>query len=170
MCLGLGVVLHVTGESRATELRALWSAGLAGAPPTELGRWWVSEVTTLLAWTSGLAVAVAVLTGTIGPVEPRAAEGLRSSPQRSAARGLLALGAPVVAVGLVVGVCAGAARGVDASTAGLDGLWLGWLRYMFFGTGGLLLATGLVDRWLGRRRLWRSLHRTVAEARAERRA
>lgn len=169
-CLGLGLVLHVTGEARVAAWRDVWAAGFAGAPPAELGRWLVDELTTLLAWTLGLAAAVAVLSGAIGPVDASAGERLRVPRLWSVARGVLAFIVPAVAVGLIVGVCAGAARSVDASAGGSTQLWLAWLRYMLFGTGFLLLGAGLVDRALARRRLWRALHRSVAEVRAERRA
>lgn len=126
---------------------------------------------TLLAWTGVLALAVALLTGTLGWVDRRAGEGLNVPPRQwSVARGVLAFLVPALAVALGIGVCAGAARAVDASVSGLTGLWLAWLRYLLLGTGGLLLLAGVVDRALARRRLWRALHRTVAEARAERRS
>jgi hypothetical protein len=169
-CLGLGLVLHVTGEARVAAWREVWAAGFAGAPPAELGRWLVGELTTLLAWTLGLAAAVAVLTGAIGPVDASAGERLRVPRLRSVRAGCWRSWCRCVAVGLIVGVCAGAARSVDASASGSTQLWLAWLRYLLFGTGGLLLVAGLVDRALARRRLWRALHRSVAEVRAERRA
>ncbi len=166
-CLGVGLVLHVTGEARVAAWRDIWTAGLGGAP---LGRWLVGELVTLLAWSAGLVIGVAVLTGAIGWVDRRAGEGLNVSPGSSVARGVLAFMVPVLAVVLVLGVGAGAARSVDASETGLTMLWVGWLRYLLLGTGGILLVAGWIDRALARRRLWRALHRSVAEARAERRA
>lgn len=170
-CLGLGLVLHVTGEARVAAWREIWIAGLGGTASEQLGRWLVGELVTLLGWTAGLVLGVAVLTGAIGWVDRRAGEGLNVSPGRSSvARGVLAFVVPGLAVVLVLGVGAGAARSVDASAAGLTMLWIGWLRYLLLGTGGFLLVAGWIDRALARRRLWRALHRSVAEARAERRA
>lgn len=170
-CLGLGAVLHVTGEARVAAWREVWAAGLGGAPPQQLGRWLVGELVTLLAWTAGIVLLVAVLSGTIGWVDRRARERLNVAPGRvSVARGLLAFVVPALAVGLMLGVGAGAARSVDASESGVTGLWVAWLRYLLLGTGGLLLVAGVVDRALARHQLWRALHRSVAEARAERRS
>lgn len=170
-CLGLGLVLDVTGEARVAAWREIWVSGFAGAPPEQLGRWLVGELVTLLAWTGGLVLAVALLTRTFGRVERRAGERLKVPPrQQSVARGVMAFLVPTLATALVIGVCAGAARSVDASAAGLSRLWLTWLRDLLLGTGGVLLLAGVVDQALARRRLWRALHRTVAEARAERRS
>jgi len=169
-CLGLGLVLHATGEARVAAWREIWVAGLGGASPEQLGRWLVGELVTLLVWAAGLVLVVAVLTGAIGWVDRRAGERLNMSPGRpSVARGVLAFMVPVLAVVLVIGVCAGAARSVDASETGLTLLWNGWVQYLLLGTGGLLLVAGGIDRALAQRRLWRALHRSVAEARAERR-
>lgn len=171
MCLGLGLMVRVTGEAWLAELREVWTAGLAGAPPMQLVRWWVGELATLMAWVAGLALGVAVATGVAGPVDTRAGEGL-GVPRRlwSVGRGVLAVVVPALAVVLVIGVIAGAARSASASASGLAGLWTAWVERLLFGTGCLLLAAGVADRALARRRLLRALHRSVAEARAERRA
>lgn len=168
LCLGLGLVIHFSGEARMTAWSEAWSAGLIAG---DAASGWAAArgaLGDLLAWTGGLALVIAALAGTLGWVDRRARENLQVGPLRSVARGVLALVVPALATLLVLGVCAGAARAVDASPAGLQGLWSAWLRNLLFGTGGLLLAAGLVDQVLARRRLWRALHRTVAEVRAER--
>lgn len=74
-------------------------------------------------------------------------------------------------VGVVVlvnaGLLAASARAVDASVAGLERVWLSWLRRGLFALAGVALGLGLVERRLSARRLWRALHQTPAQARAE---
>lgn len=168
-CLGLGLVLHITGEAWFAAWRELWVAGLAGMSTTAMWSRGVDELVRLLAWSGGLAVVFALVTGSLGWVDDRAAEELGVGSRRSGARGVLAFAVPALAAALIVGVCAGAARAVDASADGLMTLWFAWLRGGLVGAGGLLLVAGLVDRRLARHRLWRALHQTVAEVRAERR-
>jgi hypothetical protein len=168
-CLALGLVLHVTGEARVEAWRELWAAGLAGMSASAVWSRGVGELCALLGWSAGLALVVALVTGSLGWVDDRAAEGLAAGSRRSVARGVLAFVVPALAVALVMGVCAGAARAVDASADGLTTLWLAWLRGGLFGTGLLLLIAGLVDRRLAQHRLWRALHQSVAEVREERR-
>lgn len=169
VCLGLGLVLHVTGAAWVAAWRELWAAGLTGLSPSLVWSRGVGELVALLAWSGGLAVVLALVTGSLGWVDDRAREDLGVRSRRSGARGVLALVVPALAVALVVGVCAGGARAVDASEDGLMTLWFAWLRGGLVGTGGLLLVAGLVDRRLAQHRLWRALHQTVAEVRAERR-
>jgi hypothetical protein len=165
-CLGLALALHMGGAARVEALQGAWAAGVAAGDASGVGAALAGELTRLLAGAAALALVVAALTGTLGRVDRRTRLQVRLRP--SAARGLLALALPAVAVVLALGVAAGAARAVDASPAGLQALWLAWLRYLLLGTGGMMLVAGVIDRALARRRLWRALHRTVAEARAER--
>lgn len=169
LCLWLALTIHVAGAARLTTWREAWIAGMSAG---ESIGWETIQAALgeLLAWAGALTLGLAVMTGMFGGVDRRARERLAIGPLRSVARGVLALVVPAVAVWLVIGVCAGAARAVDASPAGLQGLWTAWLRNLLLGTGGLLLAAGWIDRALARRRLWRALHRTIAEARAEAKA
>lgn len=165
-CLGLALMLHGSGAARFEVWRAAWTAGIAAGDAAPLGGAMIGGLAALLGWAAALALVVAGLSGTLGRVDRRAR--LRAELRPSVVRGLLALALPAVAVVLGLGVIAGAARAVDASPAGLQALWLAWLRNMLLGTGGVMLVAGVIDRTLARRRLWRALHRTIAEARAER--
>lgn len=159
LCLALAAGLRWYGPAVMETWRAAWSGGLAGgAAIGEL-------VITLMIAAAVVSVLVAVLTGTLGWIDTRAREGLAVGSLRSEARGALALVVPVLVVVLLAGVIAGAARAVDASEAGLSALWWAWSQRLLVGVGGLLLVAGVVDRALGRRRLWRALHRSVDDLR-----
>ena len=159
MCLALAAGLRWFGPAVLVSWREVWSRGLAGASV-------VGElVTTVMIAAAVVAVLVAVFAGSFGWVDTRAREGLGVGELRSAARGVLASIVPLVVVVMLAGVCAGAARAVDASEAGLWALWWAWSQRLLVGVGGLLLAAGLVDRAFARRRLWRALHRSPDELR-----
>jgi hypothetical protein len=165
LCLALALALELAGPSVLADWRALWSAGFAGAPTAPLA-WLTDVLARLLGLAAGVALAGAAVTGALGWVDPDAGRGLHVGPLRSRVRGLLACAVPLLAAALLAGVCAGAARAVDAGEAGLLALWAAWLRRLLFGTGALLLLAALVDRAVARHRLWRALHRTPAELRA----
>jgi len=159
MCLALAAGLRWFAPAVLSSWREVWSRGLAGASV-------VGElVTTVMIAAAVVTVLVAVLAGSFGWVDTRAREGLGVGELRSPARGVLALIVPVATLVVLAGVCAGAARAVDASEAGLWALWWAWLQRLLVGVGGLLLVAGLVDRALARRRLWRALHRSPDELR-----
>jgi hypothetical protein len=80
-------------------------------------------------------------------------------------RGALGLLVPPVVVVLLASVCAGAARAVDASQAGLLALWWAWVQRLLFGVGSVLVVVGVFDGMLARQRLWRSLHQSAEEVR-----
>jgi hypothetical protein len=69
----------------------------------------------------------------------------------------------------LVDAAAGGARAVDASGSALASLWHTWALRVVTITGLVLVGAGIVELQSGRRRLWRALHLTVAEARRERR-
>ena len=158
-CLALAAALRWSGPGLLERWREVWRLGPAG----------VEEVGALVVGVTGaaamLALLVTALAGGLGWIDGRARRGLAVGRQGSAARGALALLVPVVVAGWLAGVCAGAARAVDASEAGLMTLWWGWSQRLLTGVGGLLLAAGLVDLALARRRLWRALHRNQDEVR-----
>ena len=66
---------------------------------------------------------------------------------------------------MLASVCAGAARAVDASEAGLLALWWAWTQRLLFGGGCVLVLVGVFDRALARHRLWQSLHQSADEQR-----
>jgi hypothetical protein len=105
------------------------------------------------------------MNGGLGWVDHGAGRGLVVGSQRSRLRGVVMLLVPGLALLLMAGVCAGAARAVDASEAGLLALWWGWLLRLLVGVGGLLVLAGGLDRALARRRLWQALHRSAGELR-----
>ncbi|MBA3548463.1 MAG: hypothetical protein H0T76_18430 [Nannocystis sp.] len=114
---------------------------------------------------AGLVVVVVSVNGGLGWVDSAAGRGLEVGPQRSGLRGGLMLLVPWLALLLLAGVCAGAARAVDASEAGLLALWWGWLLRLLVAVGVLLVLAGGLDRALARRRLWRALHRSAGDLR-----
>jgi hypothetical protein len=151
LCLGLAAGLRWGGPAVLERWRTMWSPGsLDGVG---------ALVVTLMIGAAVISVGVAALAGSLGWVDARAREGLAVGELRSAGRGALALVVPVLVVLVLAGVVAGAARAVDASEAGLTGLWWAWAQRLLVAVGGLLLVAGVVDRALGRRRLWQALHR-----------
>ncbi|HEY0134585.1 MAG TPA: hypothetical protein VGB85_10905 [Nannocystis sp.] len=157
MCLALAAGLRWGGPAALGRWRAVWMQGTVEG----VG----AVVVPLMIGAAVVAVAVAALAGSLGWVDARAREGLAVGELRSAGRGLLALLVPVLVVLVLAGVVAGAARAVDASEAALIGLWWAWAQRLLVGVGGLLLVAGVVDRALGRRRLWLALHRDPDELR-----
>lgn len=158
LCLALGAALRWYGPALAERWRTGW------ADPRQLGAG-VASIPSLLAMAAALALVVALVNGGLAWVDADAGRGLDVGSRRSAARGVLTLVVAGLVVVLLAGVCAGAARAVDASEAGLLALWWAWSQRVLFGVGGLLLAAGFVDRALARRRLWWALHRTPDERR-----
>ncbi len=166
LCLALAAASRWLAPGSQEQWSARWVAALAGEP-TALVPAVASAVMQVLAWSAGLVLVLALLGGGLGWVDARARRGLAVGPLRSGLRGALALIVPVVVAGLLAGVCAGAARAVDASEAGLWALYRAWSQRLLLGVGGGLLLVGLVDRALARRRLWRALHRTPGELRGD---
>lgn len=164
LCLALALGLRWGGPALLRTWSQLWADGLA---PRSLSAW--AGAGELLAWSLGgaavVVLAVMGLSGRLAPVDRSAGRGLAVTAPRSWLRGALALLVPVVAGTLMVAVCAGAARAIDASEAGLLALWWVWLWRVLAGIGGLMVAAGTVDLALARHRLWRALHRSAAELR-----
>ena len=163
LCLSLAAALRWGGPALLAAWRGLWSEGIAG------GAGWSALGWSALGWSfagvAGLVVLVASVNGGLGWVDRGAGRGLVVGSQRSRLRGVVMLLVPGLAVMLMAGVCAGAARAVDASEAGLLALWWGWLLRLLVGVGGLLVLAGGLDRALARRRLWQALHRSAGELR-----
>ncbi len=162
LCLALAAALRWGGPAMLEAWRRLWANGLAGAPTLDgLG----GALGCLLAGVAGLVVVVASVNGGLGWVDPAALRGLEVGPQRSKLRAGVMVLVPGLALLLLAGVCAGAARAVDASEAGLLALWWGWLLRLLVAVGVLLVLAGGLDRALARRWLWRALHRSVGDLR-----
>ena len=162
LCLALAAELRWGGTAMLAAWRRLWMNGLAGAPDVDgLGGAFVW----LLAGVGLVVVVVASVNGGLGWVDPARGRGLAVGTQRSGLRGGLMLLVPWLALLLLAGVCAGAARAVDASEAGLLALWWGWLLRLLVGVGGLLVLAGGLDRALAKRRLWQALHRSAGDLR-----
>lgn len=158
LCLGLAAALRWFGSALLQRWQASWAGG---GEPAQLG----AVVGEWLAAAAALVLLVALLGGGLGWVDAQAGKGLGVGGQRSAARGALTVIVPALVVVLLAGVCAGAARAVDASETGLWALWWVWSQRLLLGVGGLLLVAGLIDRALARHRLWRALHQTADELR-----
>jgi hypothetical protein len=162
MCLALAAGLRWGGPQLLDAWRRLWANGLAGAAALDgLG----GALGWLLGGLVGLVVVVASVNGGLGWVDRAVGRGLGVGAQRSTLRGGLMVLAPWSALLVLAGVCAGAARAVDASEAGLLALWWGWLMRLLVGVGGLLLLAGGLDLALARRRLWQALHRSAGDLR-----
>lgn len=161
--------------------RSLWLApgllcagvGLALPSALTLGSWdsperwdrFLSSAWLLPAASLGCALAATALSGGLGWVrrEPRLGRvGPLDGAWGPALVGALAL---VVMAWALRGAPAGAARAVDASAAGLLAMWGEWLRRGLVTLGCVSLAAAALDLWLARRRIWRALHETSAEAR-----
>jgi len=165
LCLALAVGLRWSGPAVWSAWQGLWVGGLA---PRAMGAELVAfggALMRALGGAAALVVAAMVLGGRLGWVDRYAGRGLAVGSQRSWMRGALAVLVPVLAAVLVAGVCAGAARSVDASEVGLLALWWAWLLRVLVGVGSLLVVAGMVDRALARRRLWRALHRSAGDLR-----
>lgn len=159
LCLGLAAGLRWGGTVMLERWRGVWSQGVNGVDGVG------DLVVTAMIGAAVISVGVAALAGSLGWVDTRAREGLAVGEMRGAGRGVLALLVPVLVVFVLAGVCAGAARAVDASEAGLMALWWAWAQRLLIAVGGLLLVAGVVDRALARRRLWIALHRNPDELR-----
>lgn len=164
LCLALAGVLRWLGPGWLEELRGQWERAIAGGGGVELAGVMAGVLRGFGAVVL-VVLAMSALGGRLGWVDRSAGRGLGVGPQRSGMRGALALLVPLVVLGMLAGVCAGAARAVDASEAGLLALWWAWVMRLLFGIGCLLVLVGMFDRTLARHRLWRSLHQSVEEAR-----
>lgn len=163
LCLALAAALRWGGPALLDAWRGLWADGLVGE--SSVGPGLFAALGWLFAGVAGLVVLVASVNGGLGWVDRGAARGLAVGSQRSRLRGVVLLLVPGLALLLLAGVCAGAARAVDASESGLLALWWGWLLRLLAGVGGLLVLAGGLDRALARRRLWQALHRSAGELR-----
>lgn len=162
LCLALAGGLRWLGPGLLRGVRAQWELGLAGG--LELAGLGGAALRGL-GVVAVVVLVVAALGGRLGWVDAGAGRGLGVGSQRSGLRGALGLVVPVVVVVMLASVCAGAARAVDASEAGLLGLWWAWAQRLLFGVGSLLVLVGGFDRMLARQRLWRSLHQSAEEVR-----
>lgn len=162
LCLALAGGLRWLGPELLRGFRAQWELGVAGGEVRLVG------LGAVLRGFGAVALVVLVLAavgGRLGWVDPGAGRGLGVGSQRSGMRGALGLLVPFVVVVLLASVCAGAARAVDASEAGLLALWWAWVQRLLFAVGCLLVVVGVFDGMLARQRLWRSLHQSAEEVR-----
>lgn len=111
-----------------------------------------------------------LLSGSLGPIDRDALQGLHVAPRGTAwvlpiFGGVAALFALYL---VLVPLLAGAARAPDASRLGLSLLWSTWARRIATATGGVLLVAGLVELVVERERWIRALYQSVDEARRER--
>jgi len=163
LCLALAGGLRWLGPELLADWRAQWQASVAGNGLAIAGLG--AGVLRGFGVVALLVLVLAALGGRLGWVDAAAGRGLGVGSQRSGLRGALALLVPVVMVVMLASVCAGAARAVDASEAGLLALWWAWVQRLLFGVGCLLVLVGVFDRTLARQRLWRALHQSVEEVR-----
>ncbi len=163
LCLALAGGLRWLGPELVADWRAQWEASVTdgGLAIAGLG----AGVLRGFGAVALLVLVLAALGGRLGWVDAAAGRGLGDGSQRSGLRGALALLVPVVVVVLLASVCAGAARAVDASEAGLLALWWAWVQRLLFGGGCVLVLAGVFDRALARHRLWQALHQSVDEQR-----
>jgi hypothetical protein len=119
----------------------------------------VSHAALLLLAMAAAAVAIAALAaaiaGRLGPIRPTAASGLALAPRPQRVGLGFGVTAVLVAVGVLAlrGRIAGAARAADASEAALVQLWRGSVVEVLLVIGGLAIACGMIELWLGRRDL-----------------
>ena len=125
---------------------------------------------TLVAIGVGVALVARVLSGGIGPVDRSAGAQLVAPSVRPRAIlvALCAMAGLGLAVALLMGVLAGAARGVDVpleSSDALAMLWSGWASRGLAVVGATLTGVGLLELILWRGARWRALHQTVEDLR-----
>ncbi len=164
-CVALGVGLEWMGPALARGWDSVFRSSLAGAPSVAafLTPWGAIVV---VAAATSLAAGIALRT--FGPVRSALD---RSMPPRLGGPGTAMVGLAVVAsVGLLL-VCgpalAGAARGADATGSSLAALWGHWAIRLMISGGLLLILVGVAEHVLMRKRLWRDLHLTPEQARAQ---
>lgn len=162
LCLAAAAALGWGGPALLDAWRRSWAVGVVDASAMA---GLVGMFGWLFAGVAGLVVVVASVNGGLGRVDRGVGRGLEVGSLRSGLRGGLLVLVPGLALLLLAGVCAGAARAVDASEAGLLALWWGWSLRLLTGVGVLLLLAGGVDRALARRRLWQALHRSAGDLR-----
>jgi hypothetical protein len=131
-----------------------------------------------LARASGLALLAllgAILLATLG-LGPRRrkqrALGIRPDAETIPswiAQAICALGLGLV-VALGLPVLAGAARSVDASPEGLALAWIAWTRWGLLALAMIAGCVGVIERRVAAARLWRALHLSREQARAQARA
>lgn len=160
-----------------TDLVRDWGRALAvsGSPPmdividTVIAAGWLALVFAAIA--IGARLAIAMLTGGLGPIDASLRPSLRVAPSRTASVPL-AIVAMIVALGVgaeLLPVVAGAARAVDAPRTALAPLLRAWLVHTSAIAAAILGVAGLVELAIDRRRRDRSLWQTHAQAREERR-
>jgi hypothetical protein len=159
-CLALAAAIpsHVDA-GLAASLRASWS-GREGHVLLDMsvGTWPIVAGLGLL-----LAVAAAAATGALGGVDVARERLGRIGPVRRGSEvfvGLAIAGALMLAVHAVI---AGAARGVDASAAGLTTLWIEWLRRVLLAAGVASLIGAVLEIVAMRGALRRALYQTREE-------
>jgi hypothetical protein len=116
-----------------------------------------------------LCVLLAIVTGTLGPIDRSERASVEAGWLRVRGVALVAIAAVALASigGQLVGVVAGGARGVDASSSGLLLLWHGWFVRSLWVAGSVLVVAGGLELWLARRQRTAALHQSVAQAREE---
>ena len=117
------------------------------------------------------AVLVAFATRQVGAVRPDVS--VRPVPRRAMQGVAAVVAVPLALLGLLLltpvllDAVAGGARAADARLMGLVGLWASWPARLTFAVGLVLSVIGTIELFAARRRLWRGLHRTPAEARED---
>lgn len=171
--LGIMVVLESCSSSALLEPE-FWRERLQGDLDTEslanlLGAMTSTISSTLLsliAVSLGAVVLTTLLVSGLGPIDGSERARLGSVGRTRPGVGALVMGC-ILTAGLLWAFTAAlpaSARAVDASPAGLQLFWWSWLTRSLMGTGIILLAFGVIDAIVSRRRYERALYQTVEEA------
>jgi hypothetical protein len=127
---------------------------------------WAASMAALVV---GLCVLLAIVTGTLGPIDRSERASVEAGWLRVRGVALVVIAGVALAsiCGHLVAVVAGATRGVDASSSGLFLLWHGWFVRSLWVAGSVLVVAGGLELWLARRQRAAALHQSVAQAREE---
>lgn len=144
-------------------LRAAWAGDAGGLRDMVFGTWSI-----VLGGALVVAVAAVAASGGLGWRADAGRLGRVGEIERALlVQALVGAGSLALAAVVLGGVVAGAARAVDASGEGLAVLWLAWLRRGLVAIGLSSLVAAVIDLALGKRAIWRALHQTRAEVRAQ---
>lgn len=163
ICLALAAALPRHLDARlATALRATWS----GRNEHVLNNMVLSTWSIVVVVVTASTLVAAAVGGGLGWVEGGRRRLGRVGPVRPGLASAVVGAAVLVALVLALrGVIAGAARGVDASEAGLTTLWVEWARRALLAAGLVSLAAAVIEVVALRAALRRALYQTRAEAR-----
>lgn len=165
LCLAsAGALPPDLGAGLGAALRAAWSGRDAYVLLDMLLKTWPMVVVAIVVMVTSAAAA----TGSLGWVEGgRSRLGRVGRIGSSVGLGVVAA-AVIVALALAIrGVVAGAARGVDASEAGLLALWVEWLRRVLLAAGIVSLIAAALEVVMMRGAIVRALYQTRVEAEEE---